>query len=244
MVAGCAAETVEKVRDDDGTTANLDEIRASAATKAAAREVMNPGTDYVPPEALDPDFRAGDEPLNEVLKRLGDSVRVNFKIDDEAMRAAGVKMDVPVAVHVPKARTASALNAVLGSASDRTAGKPGLGYTLVGHNTLLITTRAELFANYLYTREYNVAMFLIDPEGDASRRDSLVSLIKDAVDPPSWGANDGRCSIEFKGGRLKVTQTHENLRLIEQIFEDIDSTYGSDVYERQLHYGGLWVKRR
>jgi hypothetical protein len=203
---------------------------------------FNPGMTWISPDDLDPDFRAANEPFEAVIKRLGNDVLANFRFDKNALAAAGLRLDVPVSVYVANAKTSSALDAILKSASEQTPGKPQLAYTLGGRNALLITTRADVLANHTFTRQYAMAEFLIDPENDEHGR-TLILLIKETVDPPSWEMSGSKCAISASKGVMTVTQTHENLKQVEQIMEDLNATYANDMLERRLHYHGRWVKK-
>src|SRR4051794_2777563 len=111
---GCASPPAPAIQSETRTLLLADE------------KEFNPGFVWVSADELDPGFRSGDEPFSDVLKRLGDDVLVNFQLDEPVLAAAGVRMDVPVTVHVAKAKTSSALDAIYASVSEETPGKPAL----------------------------------------------------------------------------------------------------------------------
>jgi hypothetical protein len=205
-------------------------------------KTLNPGLVWISADELDADFRAGGEPFEAVIERLGNDVLARFRFAKDVLAAAGVRMDAAVTVYVKNARTSSALEAILKCVSEQTPGKPALGYTLGGRNTLLITTLADMYANYTFTRQYPVAEFLVEPDDD-ERGKLFLKLIRETVDPGSWDANGSKCTMSISKGVLTVTQTHENLRALEQIMEDVNSTYANDVLDRRMNYHGRWVRK-
>ncbi len=202
-------------------------------------KVLNPDMEWVSPNQLDQDFRAVNEPFEKVIKRLGDEVLSNFKCDHAALTAAGVKIDTPISVYVKRAKAGKALDAILKYASAKTPGKPALGYFISGYNTVSITTERELYSRWVYTREYSIVDLLIDP--DQERVDALLLLLKETIAPTSWTTEGGKCAMKYANGVLTVTQTHENLELLDSTLQQLRETNPSPL-ESRLHPQGLWRK--
>ena len=200
-------------------------------------DVKNPGMVWISPDELDQDFRAMKEPFEKVVKRLGDEVLSNFKCDHAALSAAGVKMDLPISVDVKKAKGALALQAILKRASEQTPGKPALVYIMSGYNTVLVTTTRELYTNWVYTRQYSMADLMMEPVQE--REEALIHLIKETVDSDSWTAEGGKCAATYANRTLTVTQTHENLEVLDSLLRQLRETRPTPL-ENRLHPQGIW----
>lgn len=207
------------------------EMRRGWVAPLTAAEV--PSTQPVKPARPSPDFYAEDEPFNEVLARF---TLITFKVNEAALAAAGVKMDTPVWALVEKATVRKALTSVLKSVEMRTPGKPRLVFEQIGTRILLITTREDLWANHVYTREYDIRDLLVDetdeilpipdrPEergkAQQERSEALSRLLQETVDPDSWTGRGSKCSVKCAKGVLTCTQTNANLAQLEDLLSQL-----------------------
>ncbi|HSI34405.1 MAG: hypothetical protein ACAI43_23590 [Phycisphaerae bacterium] len=227
VAGGCAGPVV--LSDAPGVEATT----RAAATAPAATQASRPkpkSDSPVPRERL-PDFYADDEPFNEVLGRME---LFNFRLNDKALAAAGVKTDTPVWVLVEKATPRKAVVALLKNLSDRTPGRPRLGYQVHGRFAVFITTQDDLYANHVYSRQFDVTDLFIEDfsrdteEARATRRErgeAIVGLVCETVDPESWTAGGSRCKASMGAdGVLTVTQTQVNITEIEELFVQLRET--------------------
>jgi hypothetical protein len=178
-----------------------------------------------PPKKLDTDFRADKEPLEQVLQRLAATTDSSLQLNRDAIRAARIALDTPVSVHFKNARISTVLRAVMKQSEMK-----ALGYTING-DYILVTTRADLYANHVYTRQYNARDLLRNwrNKDEDPRTEAFKMLIKETVDPESWDAPGTGCSIKVSDGILTINQTFENLRDFENLLEQLrDTTYPVD----------------
>lgn len=178
------------------------------------------------------DFNADKESLQSVLARLNKQTSDSVKVNMDAIKKAGVSMDTPVTVHIKRATVSAVLKAAL-----KQSDKQALGYSINSWDDFLVTTRSDLFANHVYTRQYNLRDILHEWrfEHDAKSADvrereaAFVNLIKETVDPNSWEMPGSKCSLQVSEGIVTATQTFENLRDLENLFDQLRETRSSPV---------------
>jgi hypothetical protein len=159
-------------------------------------------------------------PLEKLIQYFRETTGVNLFVSWRALEAAGIDRHAPVTLDLRDVSAAVALKMAMKEVGGENI---MLGY-LVADNVVTIST-AEDLAKETVTRIYDVRD-LIDEEFAHRRRadnnpqkpvveqdavDALNRILQETIDPTSWRDAGGSVgAIMYFGGRLIVTQTHDN----------------------------------
>jgi hypothetical protein len=135
-------------------------------------------------------LKIGEQPLSEVIKGLAKSEGLNIHIDSKGLEDAGIPLDTPLSLDVVNLQVKTALEHALG--------QTGLTFTF-DHEALIVTTR-ERSSQTPLTRIYPVGDLVTQAPADefedpSDDYDTLIGLIKGALQPTSWDDVGGHGSI-------------------------------------------------
>jgi hypothetical protein len=207
-------------------------LTAASLTAAPATQLARPATAPSAPHGNDtidrgpmfdrvlPEVVFNGVGLDDAIDFLRDVSGAAFDVNWEALQAAGVKKDAAVTLKLSNVKFPRALQLVLESVG----GKQARLHASVEDGRVLVTTWDDYVAHYTVEREYDVRDLLApaDAGHKAMPGDDLVGLIQDSIAPASWVSAGGKPGvIKEKEGRLTVTQTRENHRLIEDLIGQV-----------------------
>jgi len=158
--------------------------------------------------------------LDDAIDFFRDVSGAKVEVNWEALQAAAIRKDAPVTIKLTNVKFPRAMQLVLESV----AGKQARLHASVEDGRVLVTTLDDYVARYTEDRDYDVRD-LIAPANAAHKAvpgDDIVGLIQDNIAPNSWVSAGGKPGvIKEKEGRLTVTQTRENHRLIEDLIRQV-----------------------
>ena len=154
-------------------------------------------------QPIDLDFVA--TPLKDVVRYLTDLTKLQIRLDEKALKEAGVDTDTPISVHLRQVRLRTALILVVTNELQLDWGVTAKGLEI---------TSPSVADGKLTPVSYDVGD-VVAVAGNAS----LVDVITNTIDPKAWTVNGGTGTIEAtRGGTvLEVRQTHHTHERIEQL---------------------------
>ena len=162
--------------------------------------------------------------FSDVIDFLRDVTRANIEVDWGALEAAGIDRNVPVTARLVNVKFSKVLAVVLKFAH---ADKDELDY-VVEDGGIMISTRSDLGTKTV-KKTLDVSALIAGPKGAAQgpeaaarREAALIKTIAVSVDPRTWKANGGNAGeLEIKDGKLTVTATEENQKVIATLLEQL-----------------------
>ncbi len=204
------------------TAVTATSVTAAPATRPAppATAPAQPGRGDVVLDRVLPEVSFNGVGLDDAIDFYRDVSGATFDVNWEALQAAGVKKDAPVTIKLTNIKLPRALQLVLESAG----GKQARLHASVEDGRVLVTTWDDYVARYTEERDYEVRDLIVP--ADAAHKtlpgDDLVGLIQDSIAPATWVSVGGKPGvIKEKEGRLTVTQTRENQRLVEDLIGQV-----------------------
>lgn len=192
------------------------------------------------------DFKADDEPLETVLKRLAAELTLEIKLDRVGFEDAGISPETPITIDVRQVSGDTLLEVILGPIE--------LNYA-IDVSQILVTTPEEIESIGMVTRFYPLRD-LLGPEGKDVELDydTLIEILTTVVAPESWEELGGPGTISPFASGLAITQSQQIHQVIEQLFSALRQARNlpDDNYEVQpimatvdrLQYQRTWEELR
>lgn len=231
-------------------------LKATTQATSTTKEVGRPSGGWSGRSEVyeEGDFVLNGVPLDKALAVLvershGWSGIHRINVEWEALAGVGITRSSGVTVKLWSPKVCKVLEAMMESA--RPGSKTDLEFLNEGNSNIRITTRNLHLSRDGLNREYNLHQLFLDipdePERDKhegglfgnqprtkdDRKNAIVQLIKETVDPDSWIRTEA-CSIRFVGEVIAVHQVEENLRSIENLIEQLTETRHSDVLNARV----------
>jgi hypothetical protein len=183
--------------------------RASPGAPVASRRATLSASDLR--EQLQSQIAEFDPPQRDLagaIRWLHERTRLPLLVRWDALRAAGVRADVPIAL---TARDLPAWQLIQWVLDDAAGSVAPLGYYTSDDGTIVISTVADCWRRTTFERAYDVHDLLPAGKEQTAAGSALVDWIQTALD--DGGGWDGPAtSIQFRDGVLQVIQAAENHR--------------------------------
>ena len=158
-------------------------------------------------------------PFGDAINELRDKSSLPIRVDWKALQEIGVDRKTAITLHIPELRASTVLDLLLMVAG---ADHGKLAYAV--ESGFITISTAQNLTDEIAEQSYDIRRSLegLDVAARQKKVGALTQLLTDHIEPSSWKSHGGSIgTIREEKGRLIITQTAENQRLIESILKNL-----------------------